>query len=115
MSQQVRRRFQAFLAIALAVATALASSLVLSHVAVAYPGMVGCELGCQFLAGGWPFPYIVDHPGISPSNSISLIEALLGVDVFWPGHFLATLFFWFAAFTVVLVVANQRKKHRHAT
>jgi hypothetical protein len=104
----------ALLAFFVAAAAALASSLVLSEVTVAYSGVLGCEQGCQFVAGGWPFPYIVDHPGISPSNSVSLVEAALGVDIFWSGHFLATLLSWLAPFATVAAIVWRRTLPRAA-
>jgi hypothetical protein len=49
-----------------ATATTLGSSAVHSRMTVVYPGSMDCQRGCEFVAGGWPFAYLVDYPGISP-------------------------------------------------
>jgi len=93
--------------VALSVPATLASSAVSRVVSVAYPGTMDCERGCSFAAGGWPFAYVIDHPGISPTGSVSLINGFLGVDIIWPGHMLATFAFWFVLFTAIVAIAGR--------
>ena len=40
---------------------------------------------------GFPFPYISDYHGISPVGDATLIDALLGVDLFHAGAFCANV------------------------
>lgn len=80
------------LVVTLAIGATLASTLLPATVRVVYPE--SCEQGCDFVAAGWPFPYLVDHPGISPTGSVSLINGLLGVDMMRPGALAATFVFW---------------------
>jgi hypothetical protein len=97
-----------------AVGTALVSSVVSGHVQVAYPGSLDCQQGCDLVAGGWPFLYLVDNPGISPRGSISLTDGLLGVDIIRLGAFGATLLFWtcaWGAFVWTLGRANRARVH----
>jgi len=94
----MRRKLKVLLVSALAAGVTLASSVVPSKVRVVYPGTLDCEQGCNFLAGGWPFPFIVDHHGISPTGSVSLFGSLIGVDIMWYGSLAATFVFWLAAF-----------------
>jgi hypothetical protein len=106
-------RLQTTIAVLLAILASLTTSAVNSQVVVAYSGVMGCELGCNFIASGWPFPYIVDHPGISPTGSVSLVGAILGVDIIRPGHFLGTVLFWLVP-SGLGVVAVSRVRGRHA-
>jgi hypothetical protein len=59
-----------------------------------YPDIMGCEQGCAVAAGGWPFAFILDYPGISPVGSVSLVNAVIGIDQFAWGPLLADLLFW---------------------
>ena len=74
-----------------------------------YPDIMGCESACLVAAGGWPFPYLVDYPGLSPAGSASLIGAMLGVDVIWPDELATTFLFWLAM-SVLAVWALVRKR-----
>ena len=77
-----------------AITATLASSAIPGRVTAAYPGSENCKQGCEFVAGGWPFPYLVDHPGISPIGSVSLVNGFLGVDLIYPGSLAATFGCW---------------------
>lgn len=81
---------------ALALAIALASCLVPREVVLSIPGSLDCVQGCSFAAAGWPLPWLVDHHGISPRGSVSLIDGLLGVDHIRLPAFLLTFGFWLA-------------------
>src|SRR4051812_38585997 len=78
------RRWMARVVLMAAVGPSLATSALPGHRRVAYPGSQGCQQGCDFVAGGWPFRSLVDHPGISPFGSVSLTDGLLGADIIRP-------------------------------
>ena len=47
------------------------------------------------VVGGWPLPYLLDKPYLSPVGSVSVTDALLGIDHFRAGRFLAdALLIW---------------------
>lgn len=79
--------------ILVALAAALLSSLVPREVYVVLLWNMGCDHGCTMVAGGWPFVYLVDHDGISPVGSVSL----LGEDHFLAGQFFLTWLSWLVA------------------
>lgn len=99
------------LAAVFAVAATLASSVVPGHVRVAYPGSMDCAHGCESVAGGWPFPYLVDHPGISPTGAVSLVNGVLGVDLIWPGSLAATFACWLGLFVAILWLVLRVAPH----
>jgi hypothetical protein len=79
----------------------LLSSLVPREVNAVIPGSEDCEAGCTFVAAGWPLAYLVDHHGISPRNSVSLVLGLTGEDHIRMFDFLLTFLFWLAVFVFV--------------
>ncbi len=94
---------------------ALTSSCVAGKVRIAYPGTEDCVQGCDFVAGGWPFLYVVDQHGLSPAGSTDLLGALLGLDIFRPWHLVATYVFWLAVFVAARRIhlwTNRRKTLR---
>ena len=91
-----------------AVVTSLATSVVPGHVRVAYPGSEDCQQGCDFVAGGWPFRYLVDNPGVSPFGSVSL----LGEDILRPGPFAGTLLFWTCIWAAVILATRRVMRSR---
>jgi len=101
--------------LSLAVGATLVSSVIPGKVHVVYPGSMDCVHGCDFLSGGWPFPYLVDHHGISPTGSVSLLGAILGVDIVWVGSLVATFAFWLAVSAAVVWIARRvQRKDRAA-
>jgi len=60
-----------------------------------YPYSEDCAKGCEFVAGGWPFRYLVDSHGLSPAGSVSLILGLTGDDILHLDLLAATFVFWF--------------------
>ena len=106
------RKWMALVVLIVAIATSLASSVVPGHVRVAYPGSEDCQQGCDFVAGGWPFLYLVDHPGISPFGSVSLIEGLLGVDIIRLVALGETFLFWTCAWTAVVWMTRRARRAR---
>jgi hypothetical protein len=88
----------------LAAVSALASTVIPGTVQVAYPGTEDCAKGCNFVAAGWPFPYLVDHPVISPIGSVSLVQGLLGVDLIQPVPMTETFAFWLGLYALLAAV-----------
>lgn len=72
----------------------LLSSLVPREVNAVIPGSEDCQAGCAFVAAGWPLAYLVDHHGISPRGSVSLVGGFIGVDHIRKSDFLLTFLFW---------------------
>jgi|LakMenEpi03Aug12_release.lakeMendotaPanAssembly.Ray.scaffolds.fasta_scaffold350821_2 hypothetical protein len=107
----MKHRWRVTIATVLAVGATLLSTLVTSEVQVAYPGSEDCGSGCAFVAAGWPRPFIVDNPGISPVGSVSLTGALLGIDLVLGGAAAIDLLVWFVA-AYLLILAYERM-HGH--
>ena len=63
----------------------------------------------SFVAAGWPLAYLVDHHGISPQGSVSLILGFLGDDHIRKADFLLTFVFWLA---ISVSVRNGVKRWR---
>lgn len=80
----------------LAAVVTLATSVIGTTIIATYPDIMGCESACLVAAGGWPVPYLVDYPGISPVGSVSLTDAVLGIDKIWPAELATTFLFWLA-------------------
>jgi hypothetical protein len=99
------------IAVAAAVAT-LASTAVPASVHLVYPGTMDCEQGCNFVAAGWPWPYLVDSHGISVYGSVSLSGGLTGEDIIFPGRMAADFLFWLALASAIahLVVRLRRRR-----
>ncbi|QNA88910.1 hypothetical protein G4G28_11180 [Massilia sp. Dwa41.01b] len=91
----------------LAAMATLASSSVGAVVLAIYPDIMGCEAGCPTVAGGWPAPYLIDYPAISPVGSVALTEALLGDDKIWPRELALSFAFWLAASAVALWIGRR--------
>lgn len=83
-------KLAAVLIVAAAVAT-MGSSLIPSKVLSVIPASEGCRQGCEFVAGGWPFAYLVDHDSISPTGSVTLF---FGEDYIRGPALGATFVFW---------------------
>lgn len=98
---------------ALAVIATLLSSYVPREVSATYGDIMGCEPSCRVVAGGWPFAYLVDYPGISVVGRVGLFDALLGVDKFWWGPFAATCASWAAFFAACIWMSSRSIKKSH--
>jgi hypothetical protein len=92
----VRIRIAALLIAIVAAVATLASTAVPASVRLVYPGTMDCEQGCNFVAAGWPWPYLVDSHGISVHGSVSLSGGLTGEDIIFPGRMAADYAFWLA-------------------
>jgi len=102
------RRWKILLVPVLAAVATLASSAIPRMVSAAYPDIMGCAQACQVPAGGWPFPYVVDYPGLSPVGSASLVGVVMGVDHLWAGSLAATFACWVGLFAAVVWIAGRR-------
>ena len=105
-------RGKSLLAAGLAVVATLASSAIGGTVIAIYPEIMGCESGCLAAASGWPAPYLVDYPGISPVGSVSLTNGLLGIDKIWPAELVLTFIFWLAISALVVWLLVRRGRRR---
>ena len=103
---------RALLALIFAATAMLASSAIPGHVHEVDPGSMGCQQGCEHVAGGWPFPYLVDDHGLSPVNSVDLFGAIFGVDHVRPGAMVATFLFWLALLIAVDRIARMRSRSK---
>jgi hypothetical protein len=101
--------------IVLAALLTLASVLVKGSAQVSYTDIAGCENSCRVAAAGFPFAFIADYPGISPTKSVSLIDALLGLDCVLVGQLAASFICWAVLVTVVLLVQRGFSGSRSAS
>jgi hypothetical protein len=60
----------------------MGSSLVPGERTEHYADILNCVPECRVVAAGFPFPYIADYPGLSPTHSADLWGALMGLDKF---------------------------------
>ncbi len=89
----VRIRHVLFAAAIAAVLT-MASSFFPRTVSAQYDDIMGCEQSCAVAAGGWPFAYAVDYPGLSPVGSADIAGLLLRIDMLRVGSLVATFGCW---------------------
>ncbi|GAB6196178.1 hypothetical protein [Lysobacter xanthus] len=93
----------------LGVALTLATSFVKQQAIARYADVEGCANGCSVAAAGWPLPWLVDDPSVSPVNSVSLSGALFGLD-HWRFEGLAVdLVLWTLAAALALLVLRRRR------
>ena len=88
-------------------ALTLLSSAKAGESSATYSEIMGCEQKCQVAAAGWPFPYLVDYPGISVVGSADLSGAFVGEDKFRLLPFVLTLAFWTAAAMVAALLRRR--------
>lgn len=96
----------------IALVATLVSSFVPGEVVDRIPGSMDCVDGCTFVAGGWPVPYLVDHHGISPAGSVSLLMGLTGDDHIWKTELLLTFTYWLAVSCVLRYVLIRWQKSK---
>jgi hypothetical protein len=95
-----------------AMVATLLSSLVPREVVAQIPGSEDCVKGCTFVAGGWPVAYLVDHHGISPHGSVSLIMGLVGADHIRTPEFLLTFMYWLIVSIVLWHGLKRLQRHK---
>ena len=110
--RQMRRKGRAILwTLALASALTLLSTLQPAEGQATYSEIMGCEQSCRVAAAGWPFPYLVDYPGLSVAGSADLVGALLGEDRWRLVPLALTFLFWAAvAFALMLSFRSLPKR-----
>ena len=102
----------AVLLIAVGAVATLASTVVPASVHLVYPGTMDCEQGFNFIAAGWPWPYLVDSHGISVQGSVSLTGGLSGEDIIFAGRMAATVLFWLALASAIGYLATWLRHRR---
>jgi hypothetical protein len=103
------RKRSLLLVLAAATILALASSAIRGTVTVNYADIDGCTAGCTVAAAGWPFPYLADYPGLSPTGKASLQESVVGSDHFLWTSFVATWLAWAALIGVLMWLRGRRR------
>ena len=89
------------MAVALSLSLSAVSTGIERWVVAVHPTVMGCEDGCGVVAAGWPVPFVVDDPALSPVHSVSLIGVLDGTDEVRWSSLAVTLGFWLAVGVVV--------------
>jgi hypothetical protein len=74
-----------------------------------YGDILSCIPKCQVVAAGFPFPYIADYPGLSPTRSADLSGVMIGVDKFRFDAFCIDVAAYFILCTVINLLWNGRK------
>lgn len=95
---------------ALGLAATLASSAITQRSVARYADIEGCVTGCEVAAAGWPLPYVVDYPGLSPANRASLGGLAMRVDRFRGEAFAIDLLAWTALAAVIVLVPGRRRR-----
>ncbi len=93
----------------LAVLMTFASTFVTGSTHASYLD-AGCAGSCRVVAAGFPFPFIADYPGISPVGSVSLSEAIIGVDHFLISPFVASYMCWVVFVAVIIRLLSLVKR-----
>lgn len=106
--KRVRGRWLA--PVLLGLALTLASSVVAQRTLARYADIDSCVGGCEVAAAGWPLPYIVDYPGISPAHRASLMGAVLGLDR-WRAEALTVDLVGWSVLTAIVLALLRRWRH----
>ena len=77
-----------------------------------YADIMGCESGCDVAAAGWPGPFVIDYPGLSPTGSAGLLGLLIGSDKFNSAAFVLSWSFWLALSFLMLFLVRLRRAAR---
>jgi hypothetical protein len=78
-----------------------------------YPDIMGCEIGCEVVATGWPFVFVRDYLGMSVGNRADISEVWFAADQFdWP-PFLVNVVVWALSSFVGTVLAARSAARRH--
>lgn len=97
-------------ALVLGIAATLATSVVDQPTVARYADIDHCVAGCTVAAAGWPLPYLVDYPGLSPANEASLAGAFSSVDRWRLESFAVDLVAWtLLAFVAIALLRRARR------
>jgi hypothetical protein len=88
----------------------LATSAVRQEATARYADIDACVGGCSVAAGGWPLPWLIDYPGLSPGGSVSLAGAVLGVDRWRPEAFAIDAVLWTVLAAIVLAAGRRLRR-----
>lgn len=100
----------ALAALALGLAATLATSFLDQPAVARYADIDHCVAGCAVAGAGWPLPYLLDYPGLSPANDASLAGALTGVDRWRGESFALDLAAWsLLAFVALALLRRSRR------
>ena len=75
-----------------------------------YADIYECISQCRVAAAGFPFPYILDYPGLSPTHSADLWGAIIGIDKFRSGPFCADVAVYFMLCTAIYHLWSNRHR-----
>ena len=88
-------------------------SLLYGAEAVLVCSCIGDEITtCPRLAAGFPFPFLVDHPGLSPAGSIAYdpLSLIVGVDLVLRPQLGATYAYWLVIAGLIAIKRYRYKK-----
>jgi len=71
-----------------------ATSFIHTHSQESFADIDACTTGCEVAVAGYPWPYLVDYPGISPVGDPSVIDVMLASDQLLTGPLFADLAVW---------------------
>lgn len=101
---------RALVAFPLGIAATLATSAVDQQAVARYADIDHCVAGCTVAGAGWPLPYLLDYPGLSPVGTASLAGAFTGADR-WRAESLAVdLVAWSLLAFVALALLRRARR-----
>jgi hypothetical protein len=103
------KKFHVLILGCLAILLTLSSSIVPGERTEHYADVLSCVPKCQVVAAGFPLPYIADFPGLSPTHSANLGDAMIGSDKFRFDAFCIDVGAYFFLCVVINDLWNRRK------
>jgi hypothetical protein len=80
----------------------LASAFIKGSTTITDKSIDHCEQSCRVAAAGLPFPFIADNLSLSPTHSVSVTDALIGIDELLMGALAASYTCWAAIVAIIL-------------
>jgi hypothetical protein len=96
--------------VVLGVLATLATSAIRQQSTARYADIDACVSGCSVAAGGWPLPWLIDYPGLSPARSVSLAGVVLGVDRLRVEAFAIDVVLWTLLAAIVLAAWRRLRR-----
>ena len=87
----------------------LVTAFIPNSIDITDPYIMGCEEYCTVVATGYPLPFIVDNPSLSPVNSVDLFGVLTGLDNINLQNLLFSFVFWIGINTILLIIVRSGK------
>ena len=103
-------RWRFAVVLVLGLAATLGSSTIAQRSVARYADIDGCATGCEVAAAGWPLPYVVDYPGLSPANEASLTGLAMRVDRLRGEAFAVDLLAWTALAALIALLIGRRRR-----